>query len=198
MSFLSGDDLLNRAATIVADSVGSGPADLVGHSLGGVVAARAASVLGERHVRRAVLIASPYGLRRRRTSPMLRARRRGDGSVAEPDIREQFYGPHTPETIQTQTWSMAADEADDILRLAFEPVWFHTDQIATPLNQPSLVILSEADEVVSGAEAASFADAIGAQVLRFSADRQIGHNDLIQSPKIAPEVARAVEAFLSS
>jgi len=170
------------------------PLSLVGHSLGGVVAAIAARDLGPEQIEQVAVVASPFGERRSVPNPVVRFLLKHH---LIPDFltRPQFFSKHTPKELQKELFEQAVDESPELMSLAFQKRWFHTDFFPEGLFQRSLAIYSEADHIVHPEETKQFAEALGAEIRLFPADRGVAHDDLLVSPTISREVADWIIAF---
>jgi alpha-beta hydrolase superfamily lysophospholipase len=170
------------------------PVAIIGHSLGGVVAALAARDLGPPAVDRVVLVAPPFGEAAEPPGAVLRFLLR---HKLIPDFltRPQFFSSQTPARIQKSMFKRAVDESDELKSLIFQPKRFHTELFDAPLPVPSLVVASEADRVVPARESLEFAERIGAATEVYEARRTVGHDDFTCAPNIAEELARRVRRF---
>ncbi len=176
-------DLIRRCA-----EQDGAPVSLVGHSLGGIVSAIAARDLGPEVVEQIAVIASPFGERQQAPSPILRFLLKHH---LIPDFltRPRFFSSHTPKEIQKRIFSQAVDEPPELLEMAFQKRWFHTDFFTEPLAQPTLVIYSESDRIVPPLETQHFARALGAETRVLPRERRVAHDDLLASPTISRELA---------
>lgn len=167
---------------------------VLGHSLGGVVAALTARDLGSDVVERAVLLAPPFGEQAKVPGKLVRF-------LLEhkliPDFvtRPQFFTNHTPTHIQKSMFKRAVDETPALQSLLFKKRRFHTDLFDAPLSVPSLVVASEADKIVPAAESKAFAERLGATLTVYDAPWNIGHDDLTCAPAVASELAERIRRF---
>ncbi|MFW5828241.1 MAG: alpha/beta fold hydrolase, partial [Alkalispirochaeta sp.] len=126
----------------------SQPVVLVGHSLGGILAALAARDLSPDTVSHLVVIASPYGRRVGRAfGPVVRLRFTL-GLIGRDEMRQRFFGPDVPESIQRAIFDSPADESAELKALGRRRRWFHTGAFPDGVAQRTLVIGSAADRIV--------------------------------------------------
>ena len=173
------------------------PVLVVGHSLGGVLAAISARDLGPEVVSAVVMLAPPYGERRRVPGKLLQFLLR-HRLIPPFLLRPRFFTAHTPRGVQRAVFKAAVPEAPAIQALTFEPRWFHTELLTEKLAQPSLVIASEADRVVPHEQSKVLAEVIGARFHLFPEAMNVGHDDLFASPRIVSEVMTALVKFLDA
>ena len=175
-----------------------GAVTLVGHSLGGVLAALAARDLDTATVSHVVIIASPYGEPVGRAfGPLLRVRF-ALGLVGRGEMRRRFFGPCVPEEIQRRVFSSAVDESAELKALARKRRWFHTDAFPNGIAQRTLTIASEADRVVDYRETVEFAFATSACSIVYPAAYRVGHNDFGVEPSAARRCADDIARFIDA
>lgn len=172
------------------------PVSLAGHSLGGILAAIAARDLGPEVVEQIAVVASPYGERRNVPGPVIRFLLKHH-LIPDFFTRPQFFSEHTPKELQKELFDQAVDESPELMALAFQKRWFHTDFFTEALQQPTLVIYSEDDRVIRPLESQKFARVLGAETRVFPKERGVAHDDLLVSPTIAREVADWIITFFS-
>ena len=176
----------------------SGAVTLIGHSLGGVLAALASRDLDTDIVSHAVLIASPYGEPVGRAfGPILRIRF-ALRLVGQREMRRRFFGPRVGEETQRRIFSSAVDESAQLKGLARKRRWFHTDAFPAGLAQHTLAIASEADRVVDYRETVEFAHAASARTIIYPASDAVGHNDFGVEPAIARRCAEDIARFIDA
>ncbi len=169
---------------------------LVGHSLGGVLAALVAQELGGDVVDRVVIIAAPYGEHRMSrvgaaiTRLLIRFR-----LIPDALARLRFFSDNSPAERQKALFAEAVPESKELQTMLFAPVWFHTERIAGPLPVPSLVIASEFDKVVPSAQTLQFAEVLRAQTRIFAAQEQVAHDDFAAAPAQIQQTADIVHSF---
>lgn len=166
---------------------------LVGHSLGGSLAATLAHELGPEVVHKVVVMATPYGQRtvkakgtqrfliRHQLIPWFLARRR-------------FFSKQTPKEVQKMYKRQIVPETDELLEVALADEWWHTSRVGK-LEQESLAIYSEADKIVPGHQTQQLAEVLGADHYVLPKKRKVGHNDLVTAPLVAQEVAEKIIDF---
>lgn len=184
-----------RAREIAAEH---GPAVLIGHSLGGVLVALAARDLPADVVSHVVVIAAPFGDRVGRAFGPLFRLRLAVGLVGKREIHNRFFGPTVP--AETRDWLHArtAGESAEIRALSRQRSWFHTTQFPNGIQHPALMIASEQDRIIDVMETEQFADAVGAEMVRFRRSEQIGHNDFGVYPPAARKTAAVIRAFIAA
>ena len=171
------------------------PVHLIGHSLGGVVAAVCARNLGPKYVAKVVIIGSPYGERPKlpgRLSQVLM----GLGLIPEFFIRPKFFSSRTPPDKQKELFSKTVSESRELQRDLLQPVWFHTDMFQFPLKQPSLTVYSRRDRIVSAEETKAFGEALGSELLEFGPNEGVGHDDFVWAPPVVSSLLPRIIAFL--
>ncbi|HUX51981.1 MAG TPA: alpha/beta hydrolase [Spirochaetia bacterium] len=168
---------------------------LVGHSLGGAVAAVVASRLGDDLVRRLVCISSPFGTNRSRLTGVIRLLIRHH-LIPEFAIRSRFYSKQTPKEIQKRMFSEVVAETPALLDAVLAETQFHTTVLTHRLSQPSLVMASEADKVVPVAQSKALAGAIGAELSIFTASERVAHDDMIAAPAVRIRAQQILGDFL--
>lgn len=171
------------------------PMVLLGHSLGGIVAALCAQNLGPSIVGRIIIIASPYGTRETVPGPFVRFLLK-TGLIPDAVMRPRFFSPATPVADQKYVFAKAVPESSALRSVIFQPTWFHTDAFEQPLRQPSLVIASSEDRIVPSAESRQFAAVLGAEYTEFDARDNVGHDDFVWAPDIAAKVMQHMQSFL--
>jgi pimeloyl-ACP methyl ester carboxylesterase len=191
------DTVLESGREAVAEAArqDGAPVAVVGHSLGGVVAALAARDLGAQRVERAVLVSPPFGEKAEVPGKLVRFLLK---HRLIPDFvsRPQFFSRrHTPVAIQKSMFRRAVDETEELQAFLFRPKRFHTDLFDGPLPMPVLVVASEGDRIVPARESVEFARRLESALTVYEAGRAIGHNDLTCSPRIAAELAERIRRF---
>ena len=145
----------------------SQPVVLVGHSLGGVISALAARDLAPDAVSHLVVIASPYGHRVGRAfGPWVRLRF-AFGFIGRDELRDRFFGPQVPETIQRALFDSPANESAELKALGRRSRWFHTGAFPAGVPQRALAIGSAADQIVHINETREFAEELHARMVTF-------------------------------
>ncbi len=189
--------MLDWTASYVTERAGEigKPVYLVGHSLGGALAAVTAARLGLSVVAGFAAIAAPYG--DRHVSALLRfliRYRLIPGFLA----RGRFFSDLTPKHVQKRMFATAVPETPELQDALFAPRYFHTDMLTAPAAQPAIVIASACDRVTAAAQSSALAHALGASLHEFGAEREVNHNDYIGSPEICEEVASLLESFFAA
>lgn len=199
MNATNRDDLQTQAITAITDftTQTGGPALVVGHSLGAVLAALAANRLGPTAVSGALLIAPPFGHRDNVPGPVLRFLLK-TRLLPPALVRPRFFSSHTPIGIQKRVFKDSVPERGDLQQLTFERTWFHTHLLTRPLPVPARVIASEADQIVPADQSRALAESIAAEFELFTADRGVGHDDFFASPAIAAKTAERMLAFATA
>lgn len=174
----------------------SHPVVLVGHSLGGILAALAARDLAPDTVSHLVVIASPYGRRVGRAfGPMVRLRF-ALGLISRDAVRRRFFGPDVPEEIQRVIFDSPADESAELKALGRRRRWFHTGAFPHGVPQRTLAIGSAADRIVHIDETREFAEELNARMVTFPSCDRIGHDDFGVWDPAAQQTAREIVGFL--
>lgn len=174
------DDGLRQIAEVVRHEVDTSGAavTLVGHSLGGVLAALSARALGAELVARVGIISSPFGrVRRGPLAPLLRLAL-ATGLIPADRVRPRFFGPDIPVDAQRALFDRAVREQPHLRRLPWQREWFHTRSFPEGLPQPAVVVASAADQVVPVDQTRAFAAALGADYHEFPAEDGMGHDDI--------------------
>jgi len=173
-----------------------GPIFLLGHSLGGILAAVTAKSLGKDLISKVVIIASPYGESVSGDRSIKFQRFLIHHSWLLPGFltRPRFFTKKfTPKKIQKDLWGRVVKESPRFIDEIIAKKSFHTDIITGKLPQRSLVIASRNDRVVPFMQTQRFAEVIGAETLTFD---NVGHDDLIFGPTVAEKVVEGVIGFL--
>lgn len=185
------EELLRREAAESGE-----PVVLVGHSLGGVISAIAAGRLGGGVVSHLVVVAAPYGrISSSLTGKLLRLAVRYrliPGWV----LRPRFFGPRVDRETQKALFSRAVPESAGLRDLAKQEQWFHTGAFDEPLEQATLVIASEGDQIVEPAATVAFGRELRAETTVFDREAGIGHNDFGYWPPAAKRTAEEILRFL--
>ncbi|TVR90406.1 MAG: alpha/beta hydrolase [Spirochaetaceae bacterium] len=169
---------------------------LVGHSLGGVLAAIVAQELGADVVDRVVIIAAPYGEHRMSkvgaaiTRLLIRFR-----LIPDAVARRRFFSDNSPTERQKTLFAEAVPESAELQNMLFAPVWFHTKSLVSPLPVPSLVIASEFDKVVPYTQTLQFAEVLSSQTRIFAVQEQVAHDDFAAAPIHVQQTADIVYSF---
>lgn len=171
------------------------PLHLMGHSLGGVVAAVCARNLGPKYVSKVVVIGSPYGERPKLPGRLTQILM-GLGIIPEIFIRSKFFSAQTPPEKQKELFSKSVSESRELQRDLLQPVWFHTDMFQFPLKQPSLAVYSRRDRIVSSEETKAFGEALGSELLEFGPNENVGHDDFIWAPRVSASLLPRIIGFL--
>lgn len=171
-----------------------GPVLVVGHSLGGVLAALAALEPGRPVVAGAVVIAAPYGERENAPGPIMSFLLR-HRLIPPGFIRPRFFSSLTPIDIQREVFANAVPEAPALREITVSRRHFHTDLFTDRLPVPSLVIASESDRIVPAAQSRAFAEVLGAEKLILPPEEGVGHDDFFAAPAVARRVADAIAEF---
>ncbi|MEX2444122.1 MAG: alpha/beta hydrolase [Alkalispirochaeta sp.] len=174
----------------------SQPVVLVGHSLGGILAALAARDLEPETVSHLVVIASPYGHRVGRAfGPILRLRFTL-GVIGKDKVRRRFFGPAVPEDVQRSIFDSPADESAELKALGRRKRWFHTGEFPHGVPQRALAIGSAADRIVHIDETREFAEELNARMVTFPSSDRIGHDDFGVWDPSAEQTAREIVGFV--
>ncbi len=171
------------------------PVHLIGHSLGGIIAAICARDLGPSVVSKVVAIASPYGERRELPGRLVRFLLR-HRLIPQFLARPRFFSAKTPPERQRELFDRSVPESKQLQRQLLQPVWFHTEMFDSPLAQPSLSVYSARDRIVSSAEARAFGEALGSELLELGQNENVGHDDFVWAPAVAGRLMHKIVAFL--
>jgi len=172
------------------------PVILVGHSLGGVLAALVAQDLGNDVVDRIVIVAAPYGEHRMSrlgaalTRVLVRFR-----LVPDAVVRLRFFSGKSPVERQKALFADAVPESKELQAILFAPVWFHTEKLREPFSVPSLVVASEFDKVVPYHQTLEFAEMLRSQTRIFAAQDTVAHDDFAAAPELIHQTADIVYGF---
>ncbi|MFP4509218.1 MAG: alpha/beta hydrolase [Spirochaetaceae bacterium] len=191
------DTLLATTCTAIQEKarLDGVPLVLLGHSLGGIVAALCAQELGPSIVGSVIIIASPYGTRETVPGPFARFLL-ATGLIPDALVRPRFFSPATPVADQKYVFAQAVPESSAMRQTILQRKWFHTDAFGQPLRQPALVIASTEDRIVPSAESRQFAEVLGATYTEFDARHNVGHDDFVWAPDIAAQVMQHIQSFL--
>lgn len=175
----------------------NGGVSLIGHSLGGAVASVVADRLGDRLVRKLVCMATPFGGSTAHLKGFLRFLIRHH---LLPDFltRPHFYSKQTPMAVQKSMFARVVAETPALLDTLTADTHFHTTLLTRRLELPSLVVCSGADRVVSLAQSAALADAIGAELYVFPAEEKVAHDDFVAAPVVRERTQAVLARFLGS
>ncbi len=171
------------------------PVILFGHSLGGILSAMAGMRLEEGDIDSLIIMASPYGERRKGMNPVLKLLlkyRLIPGWM----VRSQFFGKATPEHIKKELFDNAVPESLSIQEAVAKPKWFHTDELKLPVLHRVLGLASEADRIVAARETQQFTEALGGEFYRFPQALDIGHDDFTVFEPAIDHVLRIIVPFL--
>ncbi|WP_455382390.1 alpha/beta fold hydrolase [Salinispira pacifica] len=190
------ETLMETTATLVAEEAESrGPVCLVGHSMGGAVAAVTAQRLGSSAVRKLVCIATPYGGNSARGTGLIRFLIR-HRLIPDFVARPRFF-TRAPVYVQKAMFAKVVPENRAMQEAAMAEKYFHTELLGGSLPLPSMVIASEADRVVPSSQCRELSERIGATLHLFGPSDRVGHDDFVAAPEIALEVRRMITEFLS-
>lgn len=171
------------------------PVHLIGHSLGGVIAAICARDLGPSVVSKVVVLAAPFGERRELPGKLVQFLLR-HRLIPELLARPRFFSAQTPPERQKELFSRSVPESKLLQHELLQPVWFHTGMFDTPLAQPCLMVYSVRDRIVASAEARDFGEALGAELLELGQNENVGHDDFVWAPAVAGRLVHKIVAFL--
>ena len=163
---------------------------LVGHSMGGAIAARCAA----RHEGSAGLVFTGVSLRLEGDLSILSLeilmRFRG---LAEKVVTPRMFGPHSDEALLDFVRKQSAKSPANVLLRVAEQI-ANTDLSADikQLRIPSMVVTGEFDSVVPPAQQKEFAERLKA---RFVVLKDVGHNLMLEKPN---EFGQLVGDFASS
>lgn len=167
---------------------------MVGHSLGSAVALLLAQDLGLDVIKKAVMIAIPYGEQR---VPLKSLTRFLIKYRLIPDIlsRRRFFSKQTPKQVQKRMFKQVVPESDTMIDEILKDKFFHTDLIKGKLPQDCLILCSEYDKVVPYKQSKILAELIGAQLELYPKDKHVAHDDFITAPTLANEVSEKIVSF---
>lgn len=171
------------------------PVILFGHSLGGILSAMAAMKLSDREIDSLIIMASPFGERRKGMNPVLKFLLKHH-LIPGWAVRSQFFGKNTPEYLRKALFNKAVPESTSIQEAVAKPRWFHTDALSAPSLNHVLGLASEADRIVSSSETQKFTEALGGTFYQFPAALDIGHDDFTVYEPAIRQVLRVVLPFL--
>jgi pimeloyl-ACP methyl ester carboxylesterase len=171
------------------------PAVLIGHSLGGVLAALACRELSLKEATHLVLVAAPYGeIPSGGISTLLRFAVRFK-LIPEWVIRPRFFGSEVPKEKQKELFSRAVPESRALQDLSRQKRWFHTGTFSELPEQRVLAIASAADRIVDPRETIAFGEELQGETLLLPEEAGVGHDDFGFWPPAAKRVAEAVARF---
>lgn len=172
------------------------PVALIGHSLGGVIAALGARRLTAEEASHLIVIASPYGnVHSGGIGKLLRLAVRYR-LIPAWVVRPRFFGPEVPRATQKALFSQAVTESEELRDLSRQDRWFHTGAFPEPPVQRTLVVASAADRIVNAAETLAFGGELGGETVLLPESEGIGHNDFGYWPPAARRVAAEIREFL--
>ncbi|AHC14680.1 alpha/beta fold hydrolase [Salinispira pacifica] len=171
------------------------PVILFGHSLGGILCAMAAKDLEKHELHSLIVMASPYGRRKKGIHPLVKFMLK-HRLIPGWAVRSQFFGKHTPVHLQKELFNNAVPENLSIQEAVAEPTWFHSEEVKRPFGFPVLGLASEADKIVSGRETQLFTEALGGLFYSFPENLQIGHDDFTVHEPAIQQLLRVLLPFL--
>lgn len=169
------------------------PSAVAGHSLGAVIAAAAARTVGEEVTSRVVMMAPPGTGESSQVGPVLRFFLR-HRLIPDFMIRPRFF-VQAPTAVQKRLFQRAVVESPGLQDDVYQRRAALVEEIASPLAQPSLVITSDADQIVPSDESVALAERLGARVHRFSQGERVGHDDYGTAPAVVSAVANLIVEF---
>lgn len=154
---------------------------LIGHSLGAILCALAAQNLNPSILRALVVIACPFGERKRQMPPFVRFLL---FHKLIPDflLRRRFFGPQVPLSIQKAIFAQAIKENPEFQQLISTGTWFHNNLIKPLPEITTLAISSSADQIVASSETRAMATALNCEYIDFPKSQKVGHDDFGVSP----------------
>lgn len=172
------------------------PCILLGHSLGSVITGLAALQVPDHQISHIILLAVPFGKKKSRTSNRfvywLIKHRLLPGFL----IRNQFFGPSTPDRLKKEVFSHAVKEPAHLIEEVAQNTWSHTAQVSDKLSTPTLCITSKIDHIVPWEQTMEYAQAIGADFLCFEESTGIGHDDYPVLPKAQSLLIQEIKKFI--
>ncbi|HUX14220.1 MAG TPA: alpha/beta hydrolase [Spirochaetia bacterium] len=190
------DTLFETTTRLVADEAKKqGPVYLVGHSLGGAVAAVVTGRLGEQAVAGIACIATPFGGNRSSGKSLTRfliKHRMIPQFVARP----RFFGT-TPLAVQKAMFAKVSPESPALADAIMADTYSHTKLLSRALSIPAIVVCSEADRIVPVSQCRQLSAQLGADIYVFERARRIGHDDFVGAPPTASEVRTIISNFFA-
>lgn len=173
-----------------------GPIFILGHSLGGILAAILAKELGPNIIEKIVIMASPYGeySSSERNINIQRWFIKHDWLLPGFLTRRVFFTKKTPKKIQKALWKKTVKESNEFIDQIITKKMFHTELFSEPLKQESFVIAGKHDKSVKIDQTIKFAKVLGSKTKIYE---NVGHNDLVYAPNIATKVIEDIIQFLS-
>lgn len=174
----------------------AGPLLVVGHSLGGIVAALTAQRLGSESIRGVVIVASPYGRQKinKLNAAIMRFLIRFR-LIPERLAMLRFFSSSSPVERRKALFADVVQESPELQKELFAPTLFHTQLIQGPLEPRCLVIASEADKVVPAAKTREFADVLRSQLRVFPRSEGVAHDDFAAAPALIEQLVNILEQF---
>ena len=174
----------------------NGGVTLVGHSMGGAVAAVVAASLGDTMVRKFACLATPFGENRSSMSGLVKFLIR-HRLIPDFVARPQFFSSHTPLTTQKSMFEKVVPESVELQEAIMADNHFHTALLTHPAGQPAMVVCSEADRVVPFSQSQALAAKLAARLEVFPKAEHVGHNDMVAAPKIVTRTQAMLGDFFS-
>ncbi len=173
---------------------------LVGHSLGGIIAAKIASE-HPNLVDGLVVISSPYSLitetensngKNNDISPVLRFLFQ-KGVLPRWIIRRRFFGKAVAKKLRKQFFLQTVREDPIVKNFVMQRPWFHCADFIRALTVPALFLASKADKIVPWMQTQAFAGVCQAKFALLEQAPAIGHDDLAVMPQTAAYIAALIQ-----
>jgi alpha-beta hydrolase superfamily lysophospholipase len=171
-----------------------GPVGLVGHSLGAAVLATLTQEELPKPVTGVFLISPPFGTQTP-PGPVMRFLLQKQ-LLPQFLVRPRFFSRQSPKDRQKTLFDNAVSESDQLRDTVFAPTWFHNQLLQRQASVPSLVIASDADQVVPAEQSKELAERIGAETWVSPREDTIGHDDYLAAPRVVDRLAREIVRFL--
>ncbi len=157
------DTLFDTTTGLVAiEAEKQGPVYLVGHSLGGAVAAVVAGALGKQAVAGIACIATPFGGNRSSGKALTRFLIR-HRMIPQFIARPRFFGT-TPVTVQKAMFAKVSPESPALQDSIMADTYIHTKLLNESLPMPAIVLCSEADRIVPVSQCRELSVQLGADI----------------------------------
>lgn len=170
---------------------------VLGHSLGGILAALALRSLPESEGVTLCVLSVPYGtMHRGSLSPFQQFMFR-HGLIPKWLLRRRFFGPSVPARDQKHLFDQAVPEAPELKSLLNEEYWFHNESVKTGTTLKGCAISFSGDRIVAPDQTARFAQEAGLDPVPWNSQEPWGHDDIGVSTALSEKLLDYLEFIMS-